>query len=132
MKEQLNVNPSMESMVEVLSFIEDLLEKEEVTIKQSHKISVVVDELYSNIINYSKATQAIVICEINKDVISITFKDNGIPYNPFKKADPDVHQSIEEREIGGLGIFLTKKLMDDCTYLSEENMNVVKVSLFRK
>ena len=57
--------------------------------------------------------------------VILTFIDSGIPYNPLDKADPDVTLSAEEREIGGLGIFLVKKLMDEVNYQYSEGQNIL-------
>lgn len=54
----------------------------------------------------------------------LTLKDHGTPYNPLEKEDPDITLSAEERDIGGLGIFMVKNLMDEVTYdyIDEENI----------
>ena len=58
---------------------------------------------------------------------TITFLDGGVPFDPLKKADPDVTLSAEERQVGGLGIFLVKKTMDDMTYRFEDGKNVLTI-----
>ena len=57
----------------------------------------------------------------------ITFIDQGIPYDPLKKEDPDVTLSANEREVGGLGIFLVKKIMDDMKYEYKDGQNILKI-----
>jgi anti-sigma regulatory factor (Ser/Thr protein kinase) len=66
--------------------------------------------------------------------VDITFIDNGIPYDPLAKADPDVTLSAEERQIGGLGIFMVKKSMDDVKYeyLDGHNILTLKKGLVSK
>ena len=59
--------------------------------------------------------------------IVITFMDNGMPYDPLKREDPDITLSAEERQIGGLGIFLTKKTMDEVSYEFKDNKNILKL-----
>ena len=58
-----------------------------------------------------------------RDLLAITFRDSGIPYDPLKKAAPDLSSSAKERAIGGLGIFLIKKLSDDISYQYEDSEN---------
>lgn len=88
----------------------------EVPVKIAMKMNVAVDEIYSNIQHYSGATKATVECTVEDNRIMLVFTDNGSPYNPLDKEDPDTTLSAEEREIGGLGIFMVKKTMDDVTY----------------
>ena len=60
-------------------------------------------------------------------VISITFLDNAFPYNPLERKDPDISLSLEQREIGGLGVFLTKKIMDEINYQYINGQNVLRI-----
>ena len=87
-----------------------------------------MDEVYSNIVNYSKATKAITNLKITNDFIFLQFKDNGIPYNPLTNKSPDITLSVEDREIGGLGIFMAKKLSSSMSYKYENAFNTL---LFR-
>ena len=57
----------------------------------------------------------------------ITFIDNGIPYDPLAKVDPDVTLSLEERDVGGLGIYLVKKTMDDILYEYKDGQNILRI-----
>ena len=57
----------------------------------------------------------------------MTFIDNGVPYDPLAKEDPDTTLSAEERSIGGLGIFMVKKTMDDITYEYKDGQNILKI-----
>ena len=96
-------------------------------------IDVVIDEIYSNIVNYSKLTEddkvsvKIEIDGIPKK-ITIQFVDAGIPYDPLTTKDPNVDAKVEERDIGGLGIFMVKKIMDDVHYEYKDNKNVLTLT----
>lgn len=57
----------------------------------------------------------------------ITFIDHGIPYDPLRKNDPDITLTSEEREIGGLGIFMVKKTMDEITYEYRDGQNILRI-----
>ena len=61
----------------------------------------------------------------NPVTVTITFVDHGVPYDPLAKEDPDVTLPAEQREIGGLGIFMTKKIMDDVTYSYRDGQNIL-------
>lgn len=80
------------------------------------QVNVAADELFSNIARYSGASEASVSCVLGDRCASVTFCDNGIPYDPTQREDPDVHATAEERAIGGLGIFMVKKSMDALHY----------------
>ena len=57
--------------------------------------------------------------------MTITFIDRGVPYDPLNNATPDINLPAEDREIGGLGIFLTKKVMDDVSYEYKDGQNIL-------
>lgn len=116
MMQTLNVVPELESLMAITEFVEQALEAVEAPMKVITQIDVVIDEVFSNIAQYSQATQAIVECEAQPHFISLRFLDDGFPYDPTQKEDPDITLDAEERQIGGLGIFLIRKLMDTVSY----------------
>ena len=98
--------------------------------KAQMQISVAVEEIFVNIANYAYKPdkgKAIVRVEVtDKPVaVAITFVDHGVPYDPLAKVDPDVTLAAHEREIGGLGIFMTKKIMDDVAYEYRDGQNIL-------
>ena len=89
-----------------------------------------VEEIFVNIAHYAykdKAGEVNVLCELDKEknLFTIIFEDTGIPFDPLKRDDPDVTATAEERNIGGLGIFLTKKLMDEVHYENKDGKNIL-------
>lgn len=115
------------SMIPVSEFAKSLTEKLAVVPKIANKVSIAVDEIYSNIINYSGAELATISYEIKDGKLYITFTDDGIPYNPLKAEEPDVTLSAEERKIGGLGIFMVKKMTESMEYTYEDEKNILKL-----
>ena len=95
--------------------------------KVANKINIIIDEIYSNIVNYSKANLAEIGYSIENGKMFLYFIDNGLPYNPLEIGDPDITLSVDERDIGGLGIFIVKKMADTVEYKYEENRNILKV-----
>ena len=83
------------------------------------------DEIYANIVKYSKATLATIFYSIEDGKLRISFSDNGIPYNPLEAAEPDTTLSAEEREIGGLGIFMVKKMTESMEYEYKDGKNIL-------
>ena len=116
----------------VNGFIASLLDDLECSPKSRMQIDLAVEEIFVNIASYAYAPgtgDAVVRCEILDDpaAVEIEFEDTGTPYNPLEKEDPDVTLSAEERSIGGLGVFLVKKLMDDVRYEYRDGANVLTV-----
>ena len=113
-------------------FIDGELEMIDCPMKAQIQIDVAIDELFGNIAKYAyigktgKATVQFSYDEKNS-IISITLIDEGIMYNPLEKEDPDVTLSAEERKIGGLGIFLVKKTMDEMIYEYVDNKNKLTI-----
>ena len=97
------------------------------SLKVIAQVNVAIDEIVSNIARYSGATSATVGCEVEAGRAVLRFTDNGRPYDPTQQADPDTTLGAEEREIGGLGIFMVKKTMDRIAYTYADGMNVLTV-----
>ena len=96
------------------------------------QIDVAIDELFSNIAHYAynpEIGEATVQVSVSEDPLSviITFIDKGVPYDPLKKDDPDITLSLEDRPIGGLGIYMVKKTMDDITYEYKDGQNILAI-----
>lgn len=107
----------------LLDNVNSLLEEHECSPKAQYQIEVCIEEIFVNIASYAyggKPGPARVTCEFEPlddgEQIIITFCDDGVPYNPLNRETPDITLSAEDREIGGLGIFMTQKMMDKTTY----------------
>ena len=112
--------------------MDELLEESECPVKKQLQIDVAIDEVFCNIASYAygdKVGQATVFAGYNAEQgqFEITFVDEGIPYNPLEKDDPDITLNAEERSIGGLGIFLVKKTMDDVVYRYDDHRNMLTI-----
>lgn len=116
----------------VLSFIDEQLGEAECSKKTRMTIDVAVEELFVNISSYAydpKIGTAVVQVSVHNEPLSveITFIDNGKPYDPLAKPDPDVTLDAEHRQIGGLGIFMVKKSMDDVQYEYKDGRNILTI-----
>ena len=126
---ELTVDAAVENIEVVTDFVNEELEKLDCPVKARRQIDVAIDELFGNIARYAyspdvgKATVRFSV-EENPLEVTITFIDNGIPFNPLEKSNPDTHLSAEERPIGGLGIFLVKKSMDLVEYEYKNGQNI--------
>ena len=97
------------------------------------QIDLAVEEIYVNIAHYAYSPDKGTVqidCSVEKTSdapakLTVSFTDRGKAFNPLAKPDPDITLSVEEREIGGLGIFLTKKYMDSVLYERKDNQNIL-------
>ena len=124
----ITVVPSMETVPQVAEFMEAEMEKFEISPKISMKMLIAIDEIYSNIVRYSGATEAIVSIKKSDNTLKLQFKDNGKPYNPLDSKEPDITASAEDRSIGGLGIFMVKKMLDKVEYKYVDNYNILTLT----
>lgn len=88
------------------------------------KIRLCVEEVEENILNYSGTTWIDIETDIKDGVLSISFRDGGVEFDPLAKEDPDITSPLEDRQVGGLGIFLCKKMMTSLDYHFENGCNV--------
>lgn len=95
------------------------------------KIRLCVEEVEENILNYSGTTWVEVWVEKEDGMLNIGFLDGGVEFDPLAKPDPDINAPLEDRQIGGLGIFLCKQMMTSLHYSFENNCNrfVMKMKL---
>ncbi len=110
-------------------FIENTFAEWQVPMKNIISMNIALDEIYSNIVYYSGADSVKITCGLEENEITLTFEDNGSPFDPTEKEDADTSQSAEEREIGGLGIFLVKKSMDRMEYRYFEGKNILTLRI---
>lgn len=127
---EITLPAEVEHIGQATDFINEQLRHMNCPKKLQTQIDTAVDEILSNIAYYaygeSKGNMTIRVEEASEPLgVILTFIDSGTPYNPLDKADPDVTLSAEEREIGGLGIFLVKKLMDEVNYQYSEGQNIL-------
>lgn len=119
----------------VTAFVEGELEKADCPMKTQMSVSVCVEEVFVNIAHYAypdRVGTAEVRVDVDSDEKSIVicFMDNGIPFDPLDKAEPDIALPAEERQIGGLGIFMVKKLSDELSYKYADGWNVLTMKKF--
>ena len=129
---ELTIAATVENIETVTEFVNAQLELLDCPIKAQMQIDIAIDELFGNIAHYAYNTEvgsATVRVEVSEAPLAviITFIDNGVPYDPLGKDDPDITLSAEEREIGGLGIYMVKKSMDEITYEYKDGQNILKI-----
>ncbi|MDD3164433.1 MAG: SpoIIE family protein phosphatase [Oscillospiraceae bacterium] len=125
---KMQLSPTLEAMDTVTAFVEGELESAEVPMKTIAQMNIAVDEIFSNIARYSAATAATIGVGVKNGIVTLRFADNGRPYDPTEKPDPDTTLSAEERDVGGLGIFMVKKFMDAVEYEYHNSLNVLTLT----
>ncbi|QFJ54299.1 ATP-binding protein [Pseudobutyrivibrio xylanivorans] len=126
------IDAIIENLPKVMEFIDINLEEAECNMKAQTQIEISVEELFVNIVNYAyegKVGKAEITYEYSDKPknVKIQLIDSGVPYNPLAKDDPDITLSVDEREIGGLGIFMVKKNMDDVQYDYIDGQNITTI-----
>jgi len=118
-----------ENLEAALDFVDGKLESAGCPKKQRNLIAVAVEEIFVNIAHYAYGPAAgnVAIGVFAGDEAEIVFEDSGVPYNPLEKGDPDITANLEDREPGGLGVFMVKKIMDAVDYRREGDKNVLTI-----
>ena len=129
---ELRLQASAERLEDVQEFVRGELEAAGGSLKVMSQVEIAVEEIYVNIVHYAYPSgegEAAIRCETDREVpkITIQFLDAGTPFDPLAKEDADISLSAEERSIGGLGILMVKKLMDEVTYCYEEGKNILTI-----
>ncbi len=126
-RRSLQAAPELESIPKVCQFLEQTLEEQGAPMKAIAQVNIAADEIFSNIARYSGAAAAQVDCEIMAGRAVIRFVDDGQPYDPTGQPEPDITLPVEEREIGGLGILMVRRTMDEVSYEYEAGRNVLTI-----
>ena len=130
---ELTIDATVENIEAVTDFVNEQLQEHGCSLRAQMQIDIAIDELFGNIAHYAYdpgVGPATVRVELREDPLAvvITFIDRGVPYDPLKKADPDTALSAEEREIGGLGIYMVKKTMDGISYEYKNGQNILTIT----
>lgn len=131
---EIETQASLDNFGPVLSTVEGLLEETGCPADMLYQINICFEEIFVNIASYAYSNgegdgMIRILLEITEDPykVFIKFRDTGIPYNPLEKEDPDTTLSADERQIGGLGIFFVKNMMDEVLYSYENKENVLSI-----
>ncbi len=125
---ELTISAHNDNLMQVTSFVEEELEKANCSPKVMNQIAVCVEEIFVNIAKYAypkRQDDVVIGFKLEGDEMLIRFSDHGVPFDPLMKKDPDIELSPEEREEGGLGIYIVKKTMDDVKYEYQNGSNVL-------
>ncbi len=131
MKKTIKIIDEIESLNLVQNVIGVMLDKEAISKHTQNKVQIITDEILNNIIHYAydsnKGPISIQIYISFKKSIKLVFMDQGKEYNPLLKEDPDTSASLEQRAIGGLGIYISKYFSKRMKYKRKKNKNILKI-----
>ena len=135
MKEELVIEAVIDNLEAVNLFVHKSIKQFEVSKRTLMQLDLIVEEIFVNVASYAYApnTGSVkILIEAKEEplTVSLTFIDSGVPYNPLEKSDPDVNLSADDRQIGGLGIFLTKNFVDDISYQFLDGRNILKIEKY--
>ena len=127
---ELDIQAKIDNLEQVMTFVDEQLEEAGCSMKAQMQIDIAVEEVFVNIAHYAYNPvigDVTIRVAIENDPLAVvlTFIDEGQPYDPLAKEDPDVKLAAEDRQIGGLGIFMVKKTMDDVDYEYNQGRNIL-------
>lgn len=123
---RIRVKAEIEQLKNINQALDTLLQEQPCTEEVRTQIYLCVEELFVNIASYAyedTVGMAEIEMHIEKGVLSVIFYDWGVPYNPLEKEPPDLLADAEDRQIGGLGIYMVRCMMDQVEYERKENQN---------
>ena len=127
---EITVDATIDNVQTITDFVDERLEEMNCPVKAQMQLNIVIDELCSNVARYAYSDKTgkvtVSVDTVDKPMkVWLTFTDEGVPYNPLAKEDPDITLSADEREIGGLGIYMVKNIMDTVSYEYKQQENIV-------
>lgn len=129
---ELTIAATVENIGTVTDFVDEQLEALDCPVKAQMQIDIAIDELFGNIAHYAyhpEVGNATVRVEVTEEPLAVivTFIDRGVPYDPLNAAEPDITLSAEDRQLGGLGIYMVKKSMDEISYEYKDGKNILSI-----
>lgn len=121
---------NVEKLNDVLAFVDEELEKVEAPMKIATQMDIAIEELFVNVASYAYAPNSgdvEIKVEAKDGSIEVIFEDSGVEFDPLAGEDPDITLSAEERRIGGLGIFMVKKFVDEMDYCRTDGKNILRI-----
>lgn len=133
--DKITVEAVVENLQTVIDFATTHLEERGCSMKTITQTELVIEEVFVNISNYAYhpkigAATFVIEFEENPSALLMTFIDGGKPYNPLEKDDPDTSLALDERDVGGLGIYLVKKNVDEISYEHTDGKNILHMKKF--
>jgi anti-sigma regulatory factor (Ser/Thr protein kinase) len=126
---ELVAKSSLDDLSKISDFILDSTRGSELDQRETFHLMMAVDEACTNIIKYGGSDEIDVKCDVEDDLVVVQITDDGVAFNPLEAPKPDLNAPLEEREVGGLGIYIIRALMNDVKYEREGGKNVLTMSI---
>ncbi len=124
---------NIDNYAKLIDWLDKKCDEAEIGNSYKTKLNIAVEEIFANVANYAYPTNEgnvkVIFKITDKNQIEMKFIDTGTPYNPLEKVDPDITLSLEDRPIGGLGIFMVKNYMDEINYTYEDGNNILTIKM---
>ena len=134
--QSIKLPSELDNLKRFSAFVLSCAQKHELSQKKIEKLMLAIEEALVNIFNYaypdSGGNVELRCIEEGQDSLIIEIEDAGIPFNPLLMDSPDLNSDIEERKVGGLGIFLIKKLVDKLDYRREGDANILRIVMYKE
>lgn len=131
-KREIRIEAQIANLDTLLALLRADMQKAGCPLDKRTVVEICAEEIFVNIASYAygeSGGEATILEEIGENDISLCFKDQGMPYDPLKKEDPDTTLSAQERQIGGLGVFFVKKMMEQVSYEYKDGFNCLTMKL---
>ena len=129
MEKKLILQNEVEQLSKLSDFIDSIAEELSIDSSMAMSLNLAIEEAVTNVVMYAypegEVGNVVIIANFTEGMLVFTISDNGIPFDPTSKTDADVTLNVEERPIGGLGIFLVKNLMDFVGYERKNGYNIL-------
>ena len=121
----VTIEPNLDSLERIAASVEEIGQKDNWSADLVFKVNLVLDELATNIVKYGgKVSEIEVSLSSAEEVVTVEITDDGRSFDPLTEApEPDLDSSLNERRIGGLGVFFVRSMMDDLQYRREQGKN---------
>jgi serine/threonine-protein kinase RsbW len=123
---------NLENIPPMVAFVAEAAEAAGVHAKRVMQLELATEEAVTNICSYAYEVppgQVTIVCARDAGTFRVDFVDNGVPFNPLEAAAPDLQAELENRQVGGLGIFLIRRLLDEVHYNRREGRNVLTLAV---
>ncbi len=130
-KKEIRIEAENENLQKIMECIEEDIR--DLPEEQAIPIKVAIEEIFVNIASYAyppRKGKVKIIIETTAEPerkISITFIDDGVPYDPLAREDPDLDMELMDRKVGGLGVYMVKESMDETFYEYKDGENILKI-----
>ncbi len=129
MTKKLTLHNDVQQISKLADFVDAIAEETSIDPSLAMSLNLALEEAVTNVVMYAypagEEGDVDIVAELSDGSLLFTISDKGIPFDPTKKEDADITLGVEERQIGGLGIFLVRQLMDTVEYERKDGYNIL-------